>query len=115
MTYIFDHASTRTNVLEDNNLALLVHATRRSPNITSRPQTTMTIMVRSYSSSSFESDDASRCSTSEESSCWDELQRGGSGEDVEALEQENGRSGSTPEQVQEQDLQMEDLDEEHVN
>lgn len=102
-----------TNVTEDNNLALLVHATRSSPHVTTRPQTTMTIMVRSYSSSSFESDDASQCSTSDESSCWDELQRGGSGEDVEARGQENGQSGPTPEQVQ--DLQMEDLDEEHAN
>lgn len=106
-----------SNVLGDNDLALLAHATRSSPHITTRPPTTMTVMVRSYSTSSFESDDdASHCSsTSEESSCWDELQRGGgSGEDVEAAEQENGRfDESTSEQVQ--DLQMEDLDEEHVN
>lgn len=110
MTILIMHP---TNVTEDNNLALLVHATRSSPHVTTRPQTTMTIMVRSYSSSSFESDDASQCSTSDESSCWDELQRGGSGEDVEARGQENGQSGPTPEQVQ--DLQMEDLDEEHAN
>lgn len=83
--------------------------------MTTRPQTTMTIMVRSYSSSSFESDDdASQSSSSDESSCWDELQRVGSAEDdAEAPEQENGRSGSTTAQVQE--LQMEDLDEDHVN
>ena len=74
----------------------------------------MTIMVRSYSSSSFESDDdASQSSTSEESSCWDELQRAESGQEVETADQGNGQSGSTPEHVQ--DIQMEDLDEEHVN
>ena len=68
-------------------------------------------MVRSYSSSSFESYDVSQSSDSEESSCWDELHRVEGLEDIETEETNEDQAGSVEDA---QDLEMEDLDTEHA-